>query len=265
MTVHGLGQLAGAGLLAAAGIFATATAASAQKPIEISNEARFQFDFQVPAAALAAVLPQGFTSDVQTSGPAKDCNLRVVFIDRVTINAPDNNPVGKGTSQYAYLVAPVKDRAGVSSQLVIGGLTADPADAPGPFGNYLPATTHSMSRSTTPPPDGKGPQIESQDWVFRAATGEFLELHIKYQRGIANLRPQMDRKFYSAKDPNIYQISREEQVLDILRNLATNPPDHVKEYTLKVGGGSFAKLLDGTQKVLSWDNILWINRTVLVP
>jgi hypothetical protein len=24
-------------------------------------------------------------------------------------------------------------------------------------------------------------------------------------------------------------------------------------------------LFDGTQKVLSWDNILWINRSVLLP
>jgi len=35
----------------------------------------------------------------------------------------------------------VKDASGGNAQLVIGGLTADSADAPGPFGNYLPAST----------------------------------------------------------------------------------------------------------------------------
>jgi hypothetical protein len=30
-------------------------------------------------------------------------------------------------------------------------------------------------------------------------------------------------------------------------------------------GGSYAKLFDGAEKPLSWDNILWIHRTVLAP
>jgi len=28
---------------------------------------------------------------------------------------------------------------------------------------------------------------------------------------------------------------------------------------------SYAKLFDGTEKLLSWDNILWIHRSVLTP
>ena len=74
-----------------------------------------------------------------------------------------------------------------------------------------------------------------------------------------------ETKFYSAKNPGFYQISRDEQVLDILRNVTTTPPDRVKEFSFKASGGSYAKLFDGTEKMLSWDNILWINRSVLVP
>ena len=33
---------------------------------------------------------------------------------------------------------------------------------------------------------GAGPIIDSQDWNFAAATGEHLELHIKYERGAGN-------------------------------------------------------------------------------
>jgi hypothetical protein len=253
------------GVCAAACVVAFAGAAAAQTVLESSNEVRFQFDFKVPVAALAAYLPQGFTSDVATQGPAKDCNLRVVFIDRVTINKPDSTPMGKGTSQYVYLVAPVKSPSGESVQLVIGGIAADAADAPGPFGNYLPATTHAVKRSVEAPASGNGPMIETQDWSLAAATGEHFTLHIAYERGIANKRNQMDRKYYSAKNPSFYQISREEQVLDILKNVPTNPPDRVKAFTLTRGGGSYAKLFDGSEQVLSWDNILWINRSVLVP
>ena len=54
-------------------------------------------------------------------------------------------------------------------------------------------------------------------------------------------------------------------MLDILRNVTMNPPDRVKEFSFKGSGGSYAKLFDGTEKVLSWDNILWINRSVSLP
>jgi len=236
--------------------------ANAQTPLEYSAEARFQLDLRVPDAALAAFVPMGFTLNVATQGAAKDANLRVVFIDRMTINGPDGKPVGKGSNRLVYLVAPVKDPSGANNQLVIGGLTADPADAPGPFGVYLLATTHTMQRSIS---GGPGPSLDSQDWVFAAATGERLEMHIKYERGVANKGNPAEVKFYSAKNPSFYQISRQEQVLDILRNVTTTPPDRVKEFSFKASGGSYAKLFDGTEKVLSWDNILWINRSVLLP
>ena len=74
-----------------------------------------------------------------------------------------------------------------------------------------------------------------------------------------------DVKFYSAKTPAFFQISRQEQVLDILRNATTNPADRVRAFSFKASGGSYSKLFDGTEKLLSWDNILWINRLVLAP
>jgi len=251
-------------LLALAGIAGLSAPVDAQTPVEQSSEARFQLDVHVPDAALAAMIPAGFTLNIATQGAAKDANLRVVFIDRVTINAPDGKPLGKtGSNRLVYMIAPVKDSSGTNAQLVIGGLTEDPADAPGPFGVYLAATTHTMQRSTSS--SGTGPILDSQDWVFAAPTGERLELHIKYERGVANRAAPTETKFYSAKKPTFYQISKDERVLDILKNATTTPPDRVKEFSFKASGGSYAKLFDGTQKLLSWDNILWINRAVSVP
>lgn len=237
--------------------------AMAQTPVESSAETQFQIDLKVPEDALKPFLPAGFTSFVATQGPAKDCNLRVVFIDRVTINSPDGKPLGKGSNQLVYLVAPAKDAAGNSVQLVVGGITEDPANAPGPFGNYLLATTHEMRRTTTA--GASGPILDTQDWNFTAKSGEHHELHVKYERGNANLRKGADVKFYSAKEPATYQIFHQEMILDILRNTTTNPPDHVKEFSLKMGGGSFGKLVSNTTPVLSWDNVLWANRTISNP
>src|SRR5687767_2628901 len=95
----------------------------AQTPVESSAEVRFQLDLKVPDAALAAFLPAGFTMNVAAQGPAKDCNLRAIFIDRLTISTPEGKPLGKGSNRLVYLAAPVRDAAGATAQLVIGGLT----------------------------------------------------------------------------------------------------------------------------------------------
>jgi hypothetical protein len=234
----------------------------AETPVESSLETRFQLDLHVPDGALNALLPSGFTPNIATQGPAKDCNLRAVFIDRITINGPDGKPMGKGSNRLVYLAAPVKDPNGANVQLVVGGLSEDPTEVPGPFGVYLPASTHKMQRTVS---SGAGPILESQDWDFAAASGERLEMHIQFERGVANKSNPADVRFYSAKVPNFFQISRQEQVLDILRNVTTHPPDRVRKFSFKAGGGSYAKLLDGSEKLLSWDNVLWIQRSVSVP
>jgi len=243
---------------------AAPTGPNGEKLVESSSETRFQLDLQVPEGALAAYLPSGWTSNVATTGAAKDADLRAVFIDRVTVNGPNGAPVGTtGTNRLVYLVAPVKDPTGATVQLVIGGITEDPADVPGPFGNYLKATTRTMERTTAS--NGEGPIMDSQDWDFEAAGGEHLELHVKYERGNASKGPVSDTRFYSARNPTFYQLSRQDQVLDILRNVTTTPPDRVHDFSFTASGGSYAALFDGTQKVLSWDNILWINRQVFQP
>src|SRR5687767_13460308 len=73
----------------------------AQTVTEFSSEARFQLDLQVPDAGVKPFLPPGWSLNVATQGAAKDCNLRLIFVDRVTVNAPDGKPVG--SSRLAYL------------------------------------------------------------------------------------------------------------------------------------------------------------------
>ena len=100
--------------------------------------------------------------------------------------------------------------------------------------------------------------------MLEAASGEHLEMHITFERGSANRSNPSETRFVSAKDPSVVQVSRQEQVLDILRNTTTNPVDRVKAFSFKASGGSYAPLFDGTEKLLSWDNILWMNRSIIL-
>src|SRR5271157_5936340 len=110
---------AGRRLFLATAILAVSTAfgawLKAETMQEQSAEARFQLDLHVPDAALAAFLPTGWMPNVAAQGPAKDANLRVVFIDRMTVNGPDGKPFGKGSNRLVYLAAPVKDPTGANT------------------------------------------------------------------------------------------------------------------------------------------------------
>jgi hypothetical protein len=249
-------------LFALAAIACLAAPTRAQTLIEQSAEHRFQLDFYVPDAALQKMLPAGYEPNIATSGAAKDANLRLVFIDRIHVTGADGKPAGKGTNRVVWLAIPVKESAtGTLGQMVIGGLSEDPADAPGSFGTYLPATTHKMQRAIS---DDTGPVMVTENWDFAAAGGEHFELHVSYERGAA-ARSAGEAKFISGADPKNFQIVKQEQGLDIMRNVTVQVPDHVKEFSYKAGGGRYAALFDGSEKVLSWDLIPWHLRSMYKP
>ncbi len=258
LATFGVRALLAAGLLAATGALA-----QAETFVEHSAEVRMQLDFVVPPAALKAFLPAGFEPNVATQGAAKDCNVRMIFIDRVDITKEDGSPATPGSNQLVYLAVPVRQTAtNTLGQMLIYGLTADPKDAPGPHGVYEHATAAKMSRATTTTPGG-APQVE-ENWEFAAASGEHMQIHLKYERGTAR-KGGAPTKFWSAKNPNFVQIFKIEQGLDIMRNATVPVKDRVKEFSYKAGGGKIAPLFDGTERVVSIDAFHWYNRAVYLP
>jgi len=236
--------------------------ASAQTLVEHSSEVRMQLDFVVPAPALAKFLPSGWEPNIATQGPAKDCNVRMIFIDRVDITKPDGSPATPGSNQLVYLAVPVKQSSGNNGQMLIYGLTADASDAPGPHGVYVHANTNRMSRSTT---GGAGkPTLTEEHWEFAAASGERMEVRLKYERAAAR-KTSNEVKFFSSTNPSFYQIFKIDQGLDIMRNATVPVRDRVTEFSYKAGGGKIAPLFDGTEKVVSIDALHWYNRGVYLP
>src|SRR5215467_146795 len=138
-------KAAGAWLAAGAMIVAAAPA-GADTLVENSAEFRFQLDFHVNDAALQKLLPSGWETVIATQGPAKDANLRLLFIDRVDVTNPDNTP--KTTDQLVYVAIPVKQTGtNNAGQMIINGLVSDAKEAPGPFGNYAHASSVKASRA----------------------------------------------------------------------------------------------------------------------
>jgi hypothetical protein len=227
---------------------------------EQSAEFRMQLDFVVPDAALKKFLPTGWEPNVATQGPAKDCNLRMIFIDRVDITGADGAPIG--SNRLVYLAAPVKQSGSSNAgQMIIAGLTADPKDAPGPFGNFELATTVRMDRSVAA--SAKDALME-ETWEFVAANGERMEVHLKYERAAAR-KGGAEVKFFSPTNPSSYQIFKVEQGLDIMRNATVPVRDRVKEFSYKASGGRLGPLFDGSERVVSIDSFHWYNRGIYLP
>jgi hypothetical protein len=236
--------------------------ARAENLIESSAESQMQLDFHVPDAALAAMLPAGWQPNVATQGPAKDANIRMVFVDRGDITGPDNKPLGHGANQLVYLIVPIRQTSsGATGQMVLAGITADPADAPGPFGVYLPASDHRMARVVVA--DGGATRVE-ENWSFAAASGERMEVHLKYERRGAPKAAAVV-EFFSAKDPAVAQTWKYERGLDIMRNATVNVGDRVTDFSYKAAGGRLGALFDGSEKVLSIDAIHWSTRAAFAP
>jgi hypothetical protein len=250
----------GAALLLAA-CPALAQTTHAETLLEHSAETRMQLDFVVADAALKAHLPAGWETDVATAGGAKDCNLRMIFVDRSDITGPDGAP--KGTSQLVYLEVPVKKpSANLAGRMVIGGLTADAKDAPGPFGVYKAATSHRLERSTTA---AAGQPIQTaENWEFVGPSGERMELHLKYERRVAR-RGVGELKLFSGADPSFYQIVKLAQGLDPMRNATVPSRDTVSEFQYKGTGGILGPLFDGRERVVSIDSIHWNDRAIYLP
>jgi len=249
-----------------AGLFAAATLlintpALAQQVVEHGAEHRLQLDFRVPDGALAKFLPADWTTNIATQGPAKDANIRLIFIDRVAVTDKSNRPIGKGGSRLVYLAVPVNGPAGATGQMIIGGLTSNVDDSPGPFNNYIAASAASVQRSVAA--DG-AKVIRDETWKFTAPSGEFFEVHVKLEAGPTPKSAPSETKFFDPKTPSTYQTFRVEQVLDIARN-ATTGVNRVSEYAFKGGGGAFKGLFDGTETLLSVDSIPWYSRTISTP
>lgn len=251
---------AGSALLAAGAIGGLAPSARAETLVENSAEFRFQLDFHVNDAALQKLLPAGWEQVIATQGPAKDANLRVIFIDRVDVTNPDGTP--KTADQLVYVAIPVKQTGTANAgQIIIGGLVSDPGQAPGAFGNYVAANAKTSRSFTT----SGGVTTGEENWEFVAPNGERFETHVKYERGPARKNPPQEVKFFNPANPSTYQIFKVDSGIDIMKNASVPVKDRVKEFSYKVTGGSLGALFDGSEKVLSWDSFHTYNRAIYTP
>lgn len=117
--------------------------------------------FAFPRRRFGEIPPPGLDPQYCDASPAKDDTFRLIFIDRAAVTEKSNRPVGKG-----------------GGQMIIGGLTSNEDDTPGPLNTYIATSAASVPRSVA----ANGAKvIRDETWKFTAQSGEFFELHVKLE------------------------------------------------------------------------------------
>jgi hypothetical protein len=249
-------------LAGAAALLATAAAAdavsAAEKPVGTYGELRTVLSFKAPDAAVQNLLPEGWQASPASTGPSKDANLNVVFIDVLTVQNPDGSP-GE-TYRVAALAVPAKKKGtDATVPMVVGGLSTPP-NVPGAYGNFaLAGATVDRHMHT----DAAGKTTVEESWEFKGDSGDTIQLQLQFDRGVA-ARSKAEALPHSAVKPSFYRIYRIEQAADVVRSAATGT-DRAQKYAFKAGGAKLSSLFDGSEQLVSITSLPFYTRQVSLP
>jgi hypothetical protein len=232
--------------------------AVAETPTEIINETRTVLSFRVTDATAQAFLPQGWTATPPGQGAAKGANLNLVLIDRYLGTDPEGKPLEPAVNRLAALVVPGKNEAtGAAGNVVVGGFSADPKGAPGPYRAFVSATV-TVDRVIK----AGQPDVVEEAWRIETSGGDRLDLRMVYTRGVPAFT-EFEQKVYSGADPSFYRIYRGDQGTDVIRSAAG--VDRASQFELEAAGPQLGKLLDGSHEVVSASSLIWYRRATSLP
>jgi hypothetical protein len=234
-------------------------ASAAEKLVGTYGEQRTVLAFKVPDTAAQKLLPEGWQASPPSTGPSKDANLNVVFVDVLTVQNPDGTP-GE-TYRVAALVVPAKKKGtDAVVPMVVGGFASTPSYVPGAYGNFGLASA-TIDRHAHTDPTGKTNVEES--WEFKGDGGDAIGLQLQYDRGVA-ARSKAEVMPHSGIKPDFYRIYRIEQAADVVRSTATST-DRAQKYAFKATGAKLAPLFNGSEQLVSITSLPFYTRQVSLP
>ena len=249
-----------AGVVALLVMMAAGNAAlAAEKLVGTYGEERTVLAFKVPETAAQKLLPEGWQASPPSTGPSKDANLNVVFVDVLTVQNPDGTP-GE-TFRVVALVVPAKKKGtDAVVPMVVGGFASTLSYVPGAYGNEDLASA-TIDRHAHTDPTGKTNVEES--WEFKGNGGDAIGLQLQYDRGVAT-RSKAEVMPHSGVKPDFYRIYRIEQAADVVRSTATST-DGVQKYAFKATGAKLSPLFNGSEQLVSITSLQFYTRQVSLP
>ena len=236
-------------------LLAASPVTAAEKYVGGNTDVRTVLAFKAADAAIQKVLPQEWEPDVAASGPAKDINLRVTFIDRLFAQDAEGKTLPSARIVTLGIPARKKGSEGRGTMLF---LIYTSGESGGPYGVSIKADTK-MEREVEIDPAGKAAVEES--WQFKAPDGNAIELEIKYARGPLK-SGKAESLLYSAAKPSFYRIYRYEQLEDAVREAGA---DRVQKIVFKASGPKLSPLFDGSEQLIGVTSVPSYTRQTYLP
>jgi hypothetical protein len=236
-------------------LLAAGPALAADKYVGGNSDVRTILAFKAADAAVQKFLPEGWELDVATNGPAKDVNLRVTFIDRLSAQDADGKALPQ--ARIVTLSIPAKKKGSETRGTMLFVVYTSGASG-GPYGVSVNAQTK-MERKVAI--DAAGAASVEESWQVQAPDGNSIQLQIQYSRGVP-APAKAESLLYSAVKPDFYRIYRYEQSADVVRGAGV---DRVQKVVIKAAGPKLAPLLDGSEQLLGVTSVPWYARQTYLP
>jgi hypothetical protein len=238
-----------------------AAPAWSQKHVQSTFDTRLVLAYKVNASELQRWLPAPWQSNPATSGPTKDANLVITFVDRLLDQGADGKPAAIPSYRVVALAVPARNpQSGDSGPLLVRLYNSNPDGVPGFYKTAVPAT---VQRELSWSGAGTSLGMATERWEMNDGKGGTLELQVQYQRGIPT-RGLAEAKPRSGSDPAIWRIYKIDQATDVVKSLPAGI-DRVKNYRFRSTVGELQKLFDGSEQLIAVTAVPSYTRQTLLP
>ena len=237
----------------------TATAAMGETLVQNTVENRVLLAFRVDSAALAEVMPEGWTPIVLPKGPVAGSNLILSFFDKLLITDAEGAPSDPASQPVMALVAygTAEGVEGVRS-FVTAIYEVPPLVDPFGLSEAADITRDAGMRY------GADGRTRTEAWVVQPASGGTFSFDLDYAvKGYAWSEDGTSMP-YSAADPAFHEIYRFDQLAELVMNTtAGREIDGNVSYSAEIP--ALSGLFDGTEELVAVVSIPVYLRQVFTP
>lgn len=232
-----------------------------QKHVQSTLDSRVVLAFAANPAEVQRWLPPPWQPSPVASGPAKDANLLLTFVDRLLNQDAEGKPSPIATYRVLALAIPARNpQTGDTGPLLVRLYNSNPNEIPG---FYKTAVLASVEREVSWSGADNSLGMAQERWQVKDGKGGTLLLQLHYQRSVP-VRGALEAKPRSGSDPATWRIYRIEQGTDVVKSVPA-AIDRVKSYRLSNGIAELQKLLDGSEQLVSITAVPWYTRQTLLP
>ncbi|SDK77056.1 hypothetical protein [Aliiruegeria lutimaris] len=222
---------------------ASALAASGETLQTSSVESRVLLGFDVPDAALAGFLPEGWKSVPFPKGPLAGADCVVSLVDRELEKGADGKPLDPPKSQSIGMLT-LASNGGPPRVMVFRVYSSKPGE--GAYGNSVQADT-SFERMMRV--DDSGAQKKSLAWRTVQADGGAFEVSLDFAPGMAAWVSE-EVKPFSSVDPENYRIYRYDRLIELLSSTPLGKPLS-GDVSVSVSIAELAEMFDGSESLVA--------------